>query len=71
MARVGKAFCQFPLTGVLSDVVQAPSGDLLFSGHAGLELLYAERLAANFRKDWLPPAGRVREPRGVGVSTDA
>jgi hypothetical protein len=46
---------------VLSDVADAPTGDLLFGGHAGLELQYAERLVANWRASWLPPAGRTRE----------
>lgn len=60
-ARLAEAFRRCPLTGVLSDVREAPTGDLAFGGHAGLELLYAERLAASFRPTWLPLAGRVRE----------
>jgi hypothetical protein len=59
--RLADALRRCPLTGVLSDVTDAPTGDLLFGGHAGLELLYAERLAANWRASWLPPAGRTRE----------
>jgi hypothetical protein len=59
--RLAEAFRRCPLTGVLSDVADAPTGDLLFGGHPGLELLYAERLAANGRASWLPPAGRTRE----------
>jgi MoxR-vWA-beta-propeller ternary system domain bpX4 len=50
-----------PLTGVLSDVADGPTGDLTFGGHRGLELLYAERLAGHFRDGWLPPEGRTRE----------
>jgi hypothetical protein len=50
-----------PLTGVLSDIAGAPTGDLTFAEHAGLELLYAERLAARFRPAWLPSAGRTRQ----------
>ncbi|HEX3150713.1 MAG TPA: hypothetical protein VHR66_21725 [Gemmataceae bacterium] len=60
-ARLAVAFRACPLTGVLTDIADAPTGDLLFGGHAGLELLYAERLAANFRESWLPTTGRVRE----------
>jgi hypothetical protein len=61
VARLAQAFRRCPLTGVLSDVADAPTGDLAFAGHAGLELLYAERLAANFRPAWLPAGGRTRE----------
>jgi hypothetical protein len=60
-ARLAETLRRCPLTGVLSDVAEAPTGDLTFDGHRGLELLYAERLAANFRPAWLPPAGRTRE----------
>jgi hypothetical protein len=50
-----------PLTGVLSDVVDDPLGDLSFAGHSGLQLLYAERLAEHFRPNWLPQDGQTRE----------
>lgn len=60
-ARLAEAFRRCPLTGVLADVREAPTGELVFGGHPGLELLYAERLAANFRPGWLPLGGRVRE----------
>jgi metal-sulfur cluster biosynthetic enzyme len=59
--RLADTFRRCPLTGVLSDAAEAPTGGLVFGGHAGLELLYAERLAANFRAAWLPAAGRLRE----------
>jgi metal-sulfur cluster biosynthetic enzyme len=59
--RLAEAFRRCPLTGVLSDVAEAPTGGLVFAGHAGLELLYAERLAANYRPAWLPAEGRLRE----------
>jgi hypothetical protein len=42
-------------------VAEAPTGDLTFGGHRGLEFLYAERLAGNYRPAWLPPAGRTRD----------
>jgi hypothetical protein len=59
--RLAETFRRCPLTGVLSDVADGPTGDLTFGGHSGLELRYAERLAANYRSAWLPPAGRTRE----------
>jgi hypothetical protein len=59
--RLAETFRQCPLTGVLSEVADAPTGDLLLGGHAGLELLYAERLAVNYRAAWLPSTGRLRE----------
>ena len=52
---------RYPLTGVLADVTDGPTGDLRFGSHRGLELLYAERLAGHFREGWLPPDGRTRE----------
>jgi MoxR-vWA-beta-propeller ternary system domain bpX4 len=45
---------RWPLSGVLSDVSDAPVGSLVFDGHPGLLLLYAERLAANDRAAWRP-----------------
>jgi hypothetical protein len=44
----------WPLSGVLSDVQEAPRAPPDFSGHAGLCLLYAERLARNTKRNWLP-----------------
>ena len=52
---------RWPLTGVLSDVAEPPTGDWSLAGHRGLELLYAERLASNFRSAWLPSEGRLRD----------
>ena len=60
-ARLAEVFRRCPLTGALSDVGEGPTGDLTFGGHAGLELLYAERLVTNYRPAWLPPPGRARE----------
>jgi len=45
----------WPLTGVLSDVEEAPRTGLDFSSHSGLLLLYAERLARNAKRNWMPP----------------
>jgi hypothetical protein len=45
---------RWPLSGVISDVAEAPLNSLEFAGHPGLLLLYAERLAANDRLAWRP-----------------
>jgi MoxR-vWA-beta-propeller ternary system domain bpX4 len=45
---------RWPLSGVLSDVADAPKSSLDFAGHPGLLLLYAERLSANDRLAWQP-----------------
>jgi MoxR-vWA-beta-propeller ternary system protein len=50
----------WPLAGVASDLDAAPAAPVDFSGHPGLELLYAERYARHPRANWLPP-GRVAE----------
>jgi hypothetical protein len=50
---------RWPLSGVLADVPDGSLGDLDFGGHPGLLLLYAERLAENFKPGWIP--------RGLGA----
>jgi hypothetical protein len=50
---------QWPLSGVLADISDEPSGDLAFGGHPGLQMLYAERLAANPKPHWTPNDGRA------------
>jgi hypothetical protein len=45
---------RWPLSGVLSDVAEAPLTSLIFDAHPGLLLLYAERLADNDRFAWRP-----------------
>ncbi len=52
---------RWPLSGVLSEVTEAPLADLTFGGHDGLLLMYAERLADHEKPAWLPPEGRGRE----------
>jgi hypothetical protein len=45
---------QWPLSGVLADVLEAPLTPAEFGGHPGLLLLFAERLADNLRPAWVP-----------------
>jgi hypothetical protein len=55
-----RALRQWPLSGVLADVEEAPTTPLDFGGHPGLMLLYAERLARHKKPAWVP-AGRPFE----------
>jgi hypothetical protein len=50
----------WPLSGVASDIQEAPTTPLDFAGHAGLEMLYAERYVKRPRENWLP-MGRIAE----------
>jgi hypothetical protein len=52
--RLAHALRQAPLSGVLSDVEEGPLVAVELGGHAGLLLLYAERLAAHLRPEWVP-----------------
>lgn len=52
---------RWSLSGVLADIEDAPLVPLDFGGHAGLQLLYAERLAAVARPAWTPPDGPARD----------
>jgi hypothetical protein len=52
---------RWPLSGVLADLTEPPAGGLDFGGHAGLQLLYAERLVGHEKPGWLPAAGPARE----------
>jgi hypothetical protein len=52
---------RWPLSGSGSDVAESPLGETHFHNHHGLQLLYAERLAANPRPAWIPTEGRTRE----------
>jgi hypothetical protein len=52
--RLALLLRQWPLSGVLADVHDAPLTPPEFDGHAGLALLYAERLARHFKTEWLP-----------------
>jgi len=50
----------WPLSGVASDVEDAPTIPVDFGGHLGLEMLYAERYAKRPRATWMI-AGRIAE----------
>jgi hypothetical protein len=51
---------QWPLTGILSEVAEAPLSAPDFGGHPGLMLLYAERLAEKEKPAWMP-SGQAQE----------
>ncbi len=77
-----KLLREWPLSGALADVAEAPLAPPAFGGHPGLLLLYAERLAGHPRPAWVPdgPARpyielvfaesglRVPAPAGQGVA---
>ncbi|MDY3563312.1 hypothetical protein R5W23_004812 [Gemmata sp. JC673] len=50
----------WPLSGVLADMDGAPTTVPDFR-HAGLQMLYAERLASTRRAGWVPHGGPARE----------
>lgn len=50
-----------PLSGLLSDIREAPSGDLGFAGHLGLMTLYAERFTRHPKPNWKPTEGELAE----------
>jgi MoxR-vWA-beta-propeller ternary system domain bpX4 len=52
--RVAKLLRRWPLTGVLSDIEEAPIAPVDLGSHPGLLLLYAERLTKNDRPGWRP-----------------
>jgi MoxR-vWA-beta-propeller ternary system domain bpX4 len=55
------AICrQWPLSGVLADLDEAPTMPLDFGGHRGLQLLFAERFVEHRRPSWMP-AGATLE----------
>ncbi len=47
-------FCHWPLSGVLSEVTEKPTGDLSFNNHSGLLFLYAERWCRKEKRAWFP-----------------
>jgi len=52
--RLAETLRSWPLSGVLADLPDGPLTPLDFGGHAGLLLLYAERLADHFKPAWVP-----------------
>jgi hypothetical protein len=50
---MAKVLRQWPLSGSLSDVPEGPLTPPAFAGHAGLLLLYAERLATRPKPAWV------------------
>jgi len=51
----------WPLSGILADLDGSPTTGLEFGGHPGLQMLYAERLAAIGRPGWVPVSRSARE----------
>jgi hypothetical protein len=58
---LGRVLRQWPLTGVLADLSEAPLTPVETLDHPGLQLLYAERLAENPRPVWVPSGGPAFE----------
>lgn len=56
----------WPLSGVLADIAEPPTTSVDF-GHAGLAMLYAERLAAHERSGWHPKDRRHLELVGQAL----
>jgi hypothetical protein len=57
---VTKVLRDWPLSGVLADVTDAPLTPPDIGGHSGLLMLYAERLHRHPKNEWLP-TGPARE----------
>lgn len=51
----------WPLSGVLAELEHESTTGLEFGEHAGLQLLYAERLGPAPRAAWVPPDGHARD----------
>jgi hypothetical protein len=59
VAAIRDLLLEWPLSGVLADIADAPKTPPDFGGHVGLGFLYAQRLAAHARPAWMPAgAGR-------------
>jgi hypothetical protein len=54
-------FRRWPLSGVLAGLTDGPVGSVEFGGHAGLQLLYAERQVEAGQTAWVPADGRTLE----------
>jgi len=51
----------WPLSGVLAKLDEPPITEPTFNNHAGLQLLYAERLADHMNPNWVPRDPAVKE----------
>jgi hypothetical protein len=51
---LARLFREWPLSGVLADVDEAPTTGLDFAGHRGLQHLYAERWLTHEKPAWAP-----------------
>jgi hypothetical protein len=73
--RLEQLLRQWPLSGVLADVLDPPEAPVELGGHPGLLLLYAERLADNLRPAWVPAGPALEyvelvfEERGLPAAT--
>lgn len=54
VAEIERVLRAWPLSGVLADLDGSPSTHTDFAGHTGLQMLYADRLAATGRAGWVP-----------------
>jgi MoxR-vWA-beta-propeller ternary system domain bpX4 len=52
--RLEQLLRRHPLSGVLADIEEGPLTPVRLGDHAGLQLLYAERLAEKMRPTWVP-----------------
>lgn len=52
--RLTRLLREWPLSGVLADVADRPLSPIAFGGHAGLLMLYAERLLKHLKPAWVP-----------------
>ncbi len=59
--RVVDILRRWPLSGVLADIAEPPTILANFPDHAGLRMLYAERLVTRPRPGWVPTDGQLRE----------
>jgi len=60
-AAIAAVLRAWPLSGVLADLDGESTTPPDFDGHAGLQLLYAERLLLTARPGWVPKSGAARE----------
>ncbi|WP_020469904.1 hypothetical protein [Zavarzinella formosa] len=59
--RLREVLRECPLTGAMAGELDPPTGDMTLGGHAGLRMLYAERLMGAFKSGWWPEDGPICE----------